>query len=70
MSQINKQEGAGRISTTDLSTIQQFEALHLSAERGGLYGWIGHECLEDRAWVYVGRGFFSASECVYVDEFD
>lgn len=38
---INKQEVAGRISTRDLSTIQQFEALHLSARTGGLYGWFG-----------------------------
>ena len=56
VSQINKQEGAGGM--TDLSTIQQFEALHLNAERGGLYGWIVHKCLEDCVWVYVGRGFF------------
>lgn len=39
VSEINKQEVAGRVSAIDLSTIQQFEALHLSAERGGgLFG--------------------------------
>lgn len=52
--QIIKQEVAGTICTRDLSTIQQFDALHLSAERGP--SWV------DYVWVYVGRGlFFSVS---------
>lgn len=50
-------EVAGRISTRDLSTIQQFEALHLSAERGGLCRWPGAWTSES-AWVYVGRDRF------------
>lgn len=57
VSGINKHEVAGRISTRDLSTIQQFEALHLSAERGGAF--MGGLCLiawrSVRAWVYVGE---------------
>lgn len=38
VSGINKQEVTGKFSTRDSSTIQQFEALHLRAERGGLRG--------------------------------
>lgn len=57
VSGINKHDVAGRIRMRDLSTIQQFEALHLNAERGGLYGWIVlgrvfvHGCMW--AWAFL-----------------
>lgn len=55
---IIKQEVGGRVKIKDLSTIQQFEALHLSAERESLYGWIVSGCSEECGWVCVGRGHF------------
>lgn len=58
---MNREE-AGRISSRDLSTIQQFEALHLSAERGGVVSWAS-----EGAWVYVGRGSSGPLSVFHVD---
>lgn len=62
MRQVNEQEVAvGRVSKRDLSAIQQFEALHLSAESGGLsLGLPGCMCVGGE-----GRG---GRERVHVDE--
>lgn len=65
VSGINKQEVGGNISTHDLSTIQQFDALHLSAERGGLYGYI-KDCVQVR--MCGTEAFSSVREHVYVDD--
>jgi len=49
------------MSRRDVSTIQQFEALHLSEERGRgplrggiVRGLLGNECVS--VWVCAGRG--------------
>lgn len=53
VSGINKQRVTGRFSTRDLSTIQQFEALHLRAERGGPL-WVDCVCACLEECVCVG----------------